>query len=393
MRLALKIGLAWQVVMLVITGVAYWRTEARVTPIIQNDHNLTNSLLHPSPADVLKSQDEIAAIPSSREIVGTDVWESEFVSRVRQRQFDLARSIIWNQRQLSQKYRTEITELIDKLAAAPADLDLKLDLASLLGRSYRFAGLKTWGWELLAEATSFAERAQVTALLAEFYEGAERRALLRGALGFATYSGEITPELRAHLILAVAADLQEDHLPGAEMALYKEVEEQSVRSKGNWGVAVYNQGVKLQQAGYPSAARAKFNEILSSRLNDREPGATLMETNRNYRHRAAVMIAVGYRSEFVYPLAYRWQLRAADSYPYWSWCGTCSSFEVNRESRRMVGDAFLCGPVFLIGHCLLHPIRTWPIWAVGVIGLFALYRRRSPLKITGFLVLGWCFFE
>jgi hypothetical protein len=112
-----------------------------------------------------------------------------------------------------------------------------------------------------------------------------------------------------------------------------------------WGMAVFNSGVVHRQLGHFGEAIALFEQLLSSRVNDMDPGEELMETNRNYRHRACVGISACYEQQSDPAGALRYARLARDRYPFQSWCGTCMR-EANAAVRerieqleQQVGDA------------------------------------------------------
>ncbi|HEX8312310.1 MAG TPA: hypothetical protein VF614_13395 [Chthoniobacteraceae bacterium] len=58
-----------------------------------------------------------------------------------------------------------------------------------------------------------------------------------------------------------------------------------------WGMVCNNLGTLKVQKKYREAIEV-FNSVLDSDVNDRDPGGHLMESFRNYKHKAAIQIAL-----------------------------------------------------------------------------------------------------
>ena len=90
-----------------------------------------------------------------------------------------------------------------------------------------------------------------------------------------------------------------------------------------WPKAVFNLGVlEEERAGFHKAIEY-FDALLSSNTNDKEPGANLMETNRNYSHTSALAISRCYKALGDYGQALHYAKLAKSQYAFVSWCGTC----------------------------------------------------------------------
>jgi len=98
--------------------------------------------------------------------------------------------------------------------------------------------------------------------------------------------------------------------------------------------AVYNlRLLEFKEKDFQQAIRY-FEEVLRSHPNDKEPGDSLMQTNRNYSFRSALGISQCYEARGEFRPALHWAWLAKTEYPYYSWCGTCysnASFAVNRR--------------------------------------------------------------
>ena len=98
--------------------------------------------------------------------------------------------------------------------------------------------------------------------------------------------------------------------------------------------ALYNLGLlEFMQRDFRQAI-GYFEEVLRSHPNDKEPGGSLMQTNRNYSFRSALGISQCYEAMGEYRPALNWAWLAKTKYPYYSWCGTCYSsanFAINKR--------------------------------------------------------------
>ncbi len=93
----------------------------------------------------------------------------------------------------------------------------------------------------------------------------------------------------------------------------------------SWGKAAWNIGLAYSRLGQYETAIDYYIAILESDVNDFEPGASVMEAYRNYRHKAASSISQCYEMLEEYDLAIEYAILARDVYRYESWCGTCAS--------------------------------------------------------------------
>jgi tetratricopeptide (TPR) repeat protein len=90
-----------------------------------------------------------------------------------------------------------------------------------------------------------------------------------------------------------------------------------------WGLAIYNTGIHERDQGRYGEAITRFESLLGSGLDDRDPSGYLMEAYQNYHHQACLQMSVCYEALGDYPSALRFAVLARDAYPYQSWCGTC----------------------------------------------------------------------
>ena len=107
------------------------------------------------------------------------------------------------------------------------------------------------------------------------------------------------------------------------------------RGTADWPKAVFNLGFQEHERKNPSAAIGYFEEILRSHPDDKEPGGSLMETNRNYSYRSAMEISHCYEELGSYRMALRYARLAQTTYPFYSWCGTCAEGARRRLDARI----------------------------------------------------------
>ncbi len=91
-----------------------------------------------------------------------------------------------------------------------------------------------------------------------------------------------------------------------------------------WGVAVYNCAWVIQQRNRPHEAIPFYERPLNSGLDDRDPNSALMSPFRNYHHRACLGLFECHEDLGNLEAALRYARLAQDTYPYQTWCGTCS---------------------------------------------------------------------
>src|SRR5262245_29450095 len=107
----------------------------------------------------------------------------------------------------------------------------------------------------------------------------------------------------------------------AAEAVYRQVIAQATNASER-GMATFNMGMLLQKLARYDEAVAAYTNLIGQPVNDLEPGGHMMETYRNYRHRAQWEIGNCYfsRKDFTNALeAYR---AAKDKHPLRTWCGT-----------------------------------------------------------------------
>jgi len=101
------------------------------------------------------------------------------------------------------------------------------------------------------------------------------------------------------------------------------------------GISLFNQGCSLAKAGQWDKAIEVFVALIASEVDDRDPGGHIMETNRSYRHRAALEISKCHEAKGNYNEAYNWTLRARDDYRLVSGCGTCEQGSREKLNKRL----------------------------------------------------------
>jgi len=128
--------------------------------------------------------------------------------------------------------------------------------------------------------------------------------------------------------------------------------------------ALYNLGLlEFKQRDFHQAIEY-FEEVLRSHPNDKEPGGSLMQTNRNYSFRSALGISQCYEAMGEFRSALNWAWLAKTKYPYYSWCGTCYSsanFAINKRIAYLAlrtSRLQLCGSTLLLGVLVLGVQRT-----------------------------------
>ena len=85
-----------------------------------------------------------------------------------------------------------------------------------------------------------------------------------------------------------------------------------------------NLGIVLKiQKKYPEAIEV-FKSVLVSDVNDRDPGSNLMESFRNYRHKACTQIALCYEALKDYEKAIEYIHLAKEKYVFQADCGNCA---------------------------------------------------------------------
>lgn len=152
------------------------------------------------------------------------------------------------------------------------------------------------------------------------------------------------------------------------------------------GMALFNRGHALARAKEWDKAIEAFLALIGSDVDDRDPGEHIMETNRNYRHRAALEISRCYEAQANYAEAYRWTVRARDDHRFVSWCGTCQEQSARALSKRLDYLAARAGGALLARHAVSSGFlwRLWYVWGTALAALalasWLWRRRRAKLR-------------
>ena len=150
------------------------------------------------------------------------------------------------------------------------------------------------------------------------------------------------------------------------------------------GLSLFNQGYSLAKAKEWDKAIEVFNALIQSGVDDRDPGGHIMETNRNYRHRAALEISKCYEAKADYRAAYGWAVRARDQYQSVSCCGTCQENSRERLNRRLDELAARAGGILRARHAVSSGLvwRRWYVWtpAIGALAVASWLLRRRCLR-------------
>src|SRR5262249_17686418 len=142
----------------------------------------------------------------------------------------------------------------------------------------------------------------------------------------------------------------------------------------------FNYAMLLQQNGCQAAAISALAPIFPSNVNDRErAGGNLMETNRNYRNRAAQRIASSYAHRLNFPMMYYWKWQAYWKYPFQSWGGTFSMEAHAAASWELLWASLLAGPLSILVNMICFPFRCWFLW-IGVPLAVASWRHRTHTR-------------
>lgn len=102
-----------------------------------------------------------------------------------------------------------------------------------------------------------------------------------------------------------------------------------------WGIAVFNVGIALKEASRWAEAIPVFEALIASDVDDREPGGNIMETTRDYHHRAALELSICHERLEEWGRALTWAVAARDRFPSASWCGTCADSDVDELDARV----------------------------------------------------------
>ncbi|MEO5804603.1 MAG: tetratricopeptide repeat protein [Verrucomicrobiota bacterium] len=87
------------------------------------------------------------------------------------------------------------------------------------------------------------------------------------------------------------------------------------------GKATFNLGLTLQKLGRHGEAITIFQKLLTQPVDDKEPGAHLMEPYRNYRPRAQWEIGNSLFAQKNYAAAREAYAKTKEKFPFQSWCG------------------------------------------------------------------------
>jgi tetratricopeptide (TPR) repeat protein len=148
------------------------------------------------------------------------------------------------------------------------------------------------------------------------------------------------------------------------------------------GKARFDLGVAYDALGRYADAIAEFEKILTSDVDDKEPGGELMETNRNYRHRSCLRIAGCYAALGDNQKSLEYALLAKHKHPYTTWCGTCAQEAHAELNNYIVNRAIAAGDYGVLLRVLPETEFFWQWLKMGGLGLLvaitavALWRRK-----------------
>jgi hypothetical protein len=144
----------------------------------------------------------------------------------------------------------------------------------------------------------------------------------------------------------------------------------------NWGVHQYNYAILLKKTGFPRHAEPEAIRLIDSNVNDQDEGPNLMDTYRNYRHEAALLISDVRSSVGDFEGSLRWQYLAATKYKYTSWCGTCADAEAMRTTEDLFTRSLKAGPIYVVRYFTVYPYMLLLFSPVAPIALIVVIRRR-----------------
>ena len=300
---------------------------------------------------------------------------------------DAAKSMSAESTVFSEQEAKKITAALSHLEQSPSDFERRLELAESLvsfARTGRFTvGYTSYCWDLWNEASTVEQRASVLYLLGRIYERDDdpetTRVLYSAGVRLSSSLPAIDPNRQASLITGVAKveSNAAKHLVAA--ALYKKAGE-ITQDKRLWGISAFNQGALLREAGYGQAAAKVLLGLIESDVNDQDPGGNLMETYRNYRNRAARLIADSYRDRGNLPMLYYWRYKTAQLYPYQSWCGTCLESYRWEETTDLLLGSIQAGPIFFVANLIIFPGRNWFLWPLILFGGALVWLRGRKMR-------------
>ncbi|HZS44284.1 MAG TPA: hypothetical protein VFC63_04230 [Blastocatellia bacterium] len=213
-------------------------------------------------------------------------------------------------------------------------------------------------WQLWPKADTADKKHKLLESITEGYEaGADRDIASQVCDAAARITGEangVHVTNQGYFLSEVAQSEAESGSKMLARELYKELCAR-FPSDLNWGVYKYNYGLLLEQTGYPARAEVVLKELINSNVNDEDPGGSLMQTNQNYRHEAAILISK-IRLELGDAQGARdWRYLSIVKYKFVSWCGTCSWAEASRDSSDLFIASVASGPIQVVRYFILYP--------------------------------------
>lgn len=127
--------------------------------------------------------------------------------------------------------------------------------------------------------------------------------------------------------------LIEEHYEEATTAL-SALREKDITTT-TWGMVSFNLGIGYRLDGKHDEAIKVFMEVLESDVNDRDPGANIMEHFRNYRHKACYEISYNYEAKGEIEKALEYMELSKTKYEFQDVCGNCFEQAEERRSKRI----------------------------------------------------------
>jgi|GEM_PF-2526542 len=148
-----------------------------------------------------------------------------------------------------------------------------------------------------------------------------------------------------------------------------------------WGKALFNTGIALKEQKQFNAAIQQFEKLLTSKVNDCEPGSDIMEAYRNYRPKAQWEIANCLLAQGKYADALTAYRTSQTKYPFQSWCGTCRA---SYEGRNALYQGLCCehlGQYDAAIKCYFRNVMT-PLTAdpASIIRIVDLYESQNQVE-------------
>ncbi len=175
-------------------------------------------------------------------------------------------------------------------------------------------------------ASALPQKTKVSLLVRLFNEMLDRTGQLIAMRDLLQLPDATNDAATADLAFDTAEELYRDGFPADALRLWNDFIEW-FPSHENWGKAVFNSGIALGDINQPQKAITMFSRLFNSPVNDREPGVSIMEIFRNYRHRACLEIATCYENMLDFTQALTYVILSRDTYPFQSFCGTCDDEE------------------------------------------------------------------